>query len=289
MRLAVVVNPVGAVDERPELEAALGKRSIDATWIETSEEDPGVSAAKAAVADGAELVLACGGDGTVRAVAEGVSETSVPIGIIPAGTGNLLARNLEIPMNVEEALDVALSGDKRSLDAGEVEGEVFTVMAGAGVDAVIMDETSSEAKDRLGSLAYVIEGAKHIFDEPIEATVSAGDSVLSSGAWATILVGNLGRLQGGIDLFPDSKPGDGRLNLIGLAANGGLEAIAAGVAAATQSHSDRLLRATGTSFTIEFSEPVRYELDGEARSPIDRLEIRVRPGALLAMTPKSAT
>jgi diacylglycerol kinase family enzyme len=287
VKISVVVNPVGAAEERVELEAALGARSVEARWIETSEEDPGVSAAQQALEDGADLILACGGDGTVRAVAEGAVSRNVPIGIIPAGTGNLLARNLEIPLDVKEAVDVALSGERRTLDAGEIEGEIFAVMAGAGVDAVIMDETSSEAKDRLGSLAYIVEGAKHVFDEPIEATVSIGGVTLSSGAWATILVGNLGRLQGGIDLFPDSEPGDGRLNLIGLAANSALEALAAGVAAATRSHSDRLLRASATEFTLDFSKPVRYELDGEARNPVDRLDIGVRPGALVVMAPRA--
>lgn len=285
MRVAVVVNPVGAADERVVLEAELDKRSIEGKWIETNEADLGIGAAREALELSPDLILACGGDGTVRATAEGAIDSGVPIGIIPAGTGNLLARNLGVPLTIEEALDVALTGRPQSLDAGDIEGEIFTVMAGAGIDAVIMNETSSESKDRLGSLAYVIEGMKHIFDDPIEATISDAESTLSRGSWGTILIGNLGRLQGGIDLFPDATPGDGILRLIGLAASRPLDAVAAGVSAAFQNHSDRLFRASGEGFTLAFDRPTRYELDGEARKPVSRIEAVVRPRSLVVMSP----
>lgn len=293
MKVWVVVNPVGAEEKRGELEAALRENSVEVEWIETTEEDPGVGQAKKAAAAGAELVIVCGGDGTVRACAEGLVSTDATLGVIPAGTGNLLARNKGIPEDLPDALEVALNGHHEVMDVGRVGGEVFTVMAGAGIDAAIMDETSSEAKDRLGVAAYILEGAKHLFDEPFQATVSgkneAGPDSEESGSWATVLVGNLGQLQGGVDIFPEAESNDGFLDLVGLKADGVPSAIAAGTAAAVGStDSDRLFRAQAAKFTVEFATPTRYELDGEARDEVDRLTFKALPSSLRLKVPHRA-
>jgi diacylglycerol kinase (ATP) len=259
-------------------------RSIQADWVETTESDPGSGQSRRAVDDGAELLIAVGGDGTVRAVAEGAVGSGVPLAVVPAGTGNLLARNLQLPDTVGGALDVALQGSPLTLDVGVVRGEIFTVMSGAGIDAVIMEETSGESKDRLGVLAYVVEGAKHIFDRPFEASVTADDGDPRHDSWATILVGNLGQLQGGIDLFPDASPQDGRLDLVGLASDGVVDTIAAGASAATESgDSERLIRRNGRVIRVEFDSPTIYELDGESRDEVTELVYEVKPGALVVM------
>ncbi len=259
-------------------------RSIEAEWIETTESEPGSSQSRRAVDDGADLLIAVGGDGTVRAVAEGTVGSGVPLAVIPAGTGNLLARNLQLPDTVARALDVALQGSPLTLDVGVVRGEIFTVMSGAGIDAVIMEETSGESKDRLGVLAYVVEGAQRIFDRPFEASVTADDGEPRHDSWATVLVGNLGQLHGGIDLFPDASPQDGRLNVVGLASEGVVDTIAAGVSAATESEdSERLFRTDGHVVRIEFDAPTMYELDGDSRSEVTELVYEVKPGALVVM------
>lgn len=285
MRIAVISNPQGSPRESEELRAEMEVRSIEAGWwLETTESDPGSGQSRRAIEDGAELLITVGGDGTVRAVAEGAVGSGVPLAVIPAGTGNLLARNLELPDDVAGALDVALRGTPRTLDVGVVEGEVFTVMSGAGIDAVIMEETSGESKDRLGVLAYVVEGAKHIFDRPFQASVTIDDGEPHDGSWATLLVGNLGRLQGGIDLFPDASPHDGRLDLVGLASEGVADTIAAGVSAATDtSDGERLLRASGRVIEVEFASPTLYELDGEPRDEVTALVYEAKPGALVVM------
>lgn len=290
MKLAVVINPEGAQAEGKELEKALLGRSVDARWYETTEDDPGLGQTERAIREGADVVVACGGDGTVRACAQSLVDTGASLGVIPAGTGNLLARNRGIPLDVKEALDVVLGGHVETMDVGRLGEEVFTVMAGAGLDAVIMDETSSEAKDRFGVAAYVLEGVKHVFDDPFQATVEfendLGEMSREEGSWATILVGNLGRLQGGVEIFPDAVPDDGRLDLVGLRADGAAEAVAAGVSAATGStDSDRLLRAQAPAFHLVFEEPMRYELDGEPRDQVDELSFRVLPGALRILGP----
>jgi diacylglycerol kinase (ATP) len=286
MKVRVVVNPAGADAERRELLAELASRGVEAEWFETTEDDPGVGQARQAVESGADLVLACGGDGTVRACAESLVDTGVTLGVIPAGTGNLLARNKGIPDGVNAAVDVALTGKVVSMDVGRVGGEVFTVMAGAGIDAAIMNETSSDSKDRLGVAAYFIEGAKHVFDDPFKASVSVEGGGREEGEWATILVGNLGQLQGGIDLFPEAKPDDGLIDLVGLRSATAAGTVAAGVSAAVGSdESPRLFRAQSPAFEVRFEVPTRYELDGEAREKLEELRFEVVPAALRIAVP----
>jgi diacylglycerol kinase family enzyme len=284
MKVTVVFNPSGAAKETEALRTEMELRSVEAEWVETSEGDPGSGQSRRAVDGGAELVIAVGGDGTVRAVAEGIVGSGVPLGVIPAGTGNLLAGNLRLPDTVDEALDIALEGSPLTVDVGVVNGEIFTVMSGAGIDAVIMEETSGESKDRLGVLAYVVEGAKHIFDRPFTASIMADGEAPRHGSWATILVGNLGRLQGGIDLFPEASPHDGRLDVLGLASDGAVDTIAAGVSAATErADRDRLHRRDGREIKLVFDSPTTYELDGEPRGEVTELVYEVKPDALVVM------
>jgi diacylglycerol kinase (ATP) len=116
-------------------------------WLETMPEDPGRGQAESAVSAGIGLVLACGGDGTVTACAEGITGTGVPLAIIPMGTGNLLARNIGLPMGLEEALAIALGGVQQPIDAGRVNEALFVVMAGLGLDAEMLSGTSRAVQE----------------------------------------------------------------------------------------------------------------------------------------------
>src|SRR5207237_9551332 len=133
-------------------------------WYQTTVESTGRALAQDAVRDGSELVVVCGGDGTVRAVCGGVAGTGVPVGVVPAGTGNLLARNLDLPLWLNAAVEVALAGQDRAIDivriAGDGLGEDqhFLVMAGMGFDAAIMEGASEQIKARVGWLAYFVSG-----------------------------------------------------------------------------------------------------------------------------------
>lgn len=286
MRASVVFNPTMPADRLEDLRDQLAARSLKPEWRSTTEEDPGRGQTEAALETGSELIIACGGDGTVRACAESLVGTAVPLAIIPAGTGNLLARNLEIPMDFPAALDTALSGERLAIDTGLANGETFTVMAGAGRDADIMENTSSEAKDRLGSLAYVIEAARHLKDKPIEASITIDGTEVAEGSWATILVTNVSRLQGGVDLFPGSTPTDGNLSLLGIHAESIGETLIAGMAAALNSDSAGVFRDRGRRFGLEFSSLTNYEIDGEPRQEVERLEIELRPQSLMVSTPR---
>src|ERR1700744_2037965 len=125
-RAAVVVNPTKLDDDeafRKSVRQAMDDPGgHEPLWLETTREDPGRGQAESAVSAGVDLVLACGGDGTVTACAEGITGTGGPLAIIPMGTGNLLARNLGLPMGTDDALAVALGGVQAPIDAGRVNG-----------------------------------------------------------------------------------------------------------------------------------------------------------------------
>ena len=149
----MIFNPVKVSPEfRERMSDALTKQSwTDPLWLETSEEDPGQGRAGEALAAGVDRVIVAGGDGTVRAVADGLAGSAVPLGIVPAGTANLLNYNLGLPRDEAGAIEVAVAGDTATIDLIKItiddrDPEHFAVMAGAGLDAMIMDEVSSDLK-----------------------------------------------------------------------------------------------------------------------------------------------
>lgn len=284
MKVGVIVNPVALTDDAEPLQAALAAAGVSTSWFETTESDPGPGPVDDALEWGAEVVIVCGGDGTVRACAEGLARAGMPMAIFPAGTGNLLARNLDLPTSPESIVEAAITGRRLSIDLGRVDGEVFAVMAGAGLDAAIIAGTSSEAKDRFGVLSYIVEGVRHITDPPTEARISVDGGESWTDSWVTVLVGNLGQLPGGVDLFPDSRVRDGELELVAIPAGGVASTLGIGASVVAGVDHDDLLRLTGACFVVEFSSPARYELDGESRDPLPRLEFTVDASPLVVCT-----
>ena len=238
---AVVVNPSKFEDVGP-LRAAIERGAADAgwavpLWLETTAEDPGVGQTRAALEAGAEIVLACGGDGTVRCVGQVLAGSGVPIGLVPAGTGNLLARNLDVvtprsaelsPSDAETATRVALTGEDRAVDVGWVtmvtpEGEekerpeerAFLVMAGMGFDAAIMANAPEALKARVGSAAYVVSGLQHFSGKRAKVRLTL-DGETHTRRVRTVVVGNVGRLQGGLALMPDAEVDDGWLDVVAI-------------------------------------------------------------------------
>jgi YegS/Rv2252/BmrU family lipid kinase len=293
-RAAVVVNPVKLDDGeafRKSIRQTMADHGWDEPlWLETTPEDPGRGQAKSAVSAGVGLVLACGGDGTVTACAEGVIGTGVPLAIIPMGTGNLLARNAGLPMDLDEALAAALGGTQQPIDAGRVNGELFVVMAGLGLDARMLSDTSDPLKKRLGWFAYAISAVRHLGDRPMKMTVSADGGRRRQMRANTLIVGNVGSLQGGLPLLPDARPDDGMLDAVVLIAGGLTGWLAAAV--------NILLRrpARGGIYRTQFSElqvtldqEQPWELDGEVMESVRRLTVVVQPGALLLRMPPEPT
>jgi YegS/Rv2252/BmrU family lipid kinase len=289
-----VVNPAKVDDDeafRKSVRRVMDDHGWDEPlWLETTPEDPGRGQAESGVSAGVGLVLACGGDGTVTACAEGVSGTGVPLAVVPLGTGNLLARNMGLPTGVDEALAVALGGVQQPVDAGRVNGTLFVVMAGVGLDARMLSDTRESLKKRLGWFAYAMSAVRHLGDRPVRVTVSADGGRGRRMRASALVVGNVGWLRGGLPLLPDARPDDGMLDAVVLMAGGlrGWLAVAAGI----------LLRrpARGGVYRVQFSElrvtlgrPEPWELDGEVMGSTRQLTVAAQPGALLLrMPPESA-
>lgn len=230
---AIVYNPV-KVDEQ-ELRAAVAERESKhgwgpSIWLPTTENDPGEGMAREAVARGAKLVIACGGDGTVRSVAAGLEASPAPLGIVPLGTGNLLARNLGIPIgNLDRALAAAMGGTTKMVDLGRVtytlqgteHTEVFLVMVGVGMDADIMTNTDEDLKRKVGWVAYVKSGAATVLNgHRIKARYSLDGEAPKDVHCRAVIVGNCGALQGGVVIMPGAQLADGLLDIVTLRPKG---------------------------------------------------------------------
>ena len=200
-------------------------------WLATSEDDPGQEVTATAIRRRASVVLAAGGDGTVRAVAEALRGTDVPLALIPSGTGNLYARNLELPLNDRTMMvTAAFEGTERRVDLGVVHIErtdgtssehAFCVMAGLGLDAKMIKNTNTKLKKAVGWLAYVDGIARSVPElKPLRMRYRVDEGPQRFLSAHTIIVGNCGALPGGFLLMPDAKPDDGILDIAALRPRG---------------------------------------------------------------------
>jgi diacylglycerol kinase family enzyme len=294
-RSAVVINPSKVTDldqRRREICAALAKAGwAEPLWIETTPEDPGCGQTRQAVADGAQVVFACGGDGTVMACVSELVNTpaavDVALAVIPSGTGNLLAANLGLSSNVQEAVAVATHGVRRRIDVGVVGKRCFTVMAGMGFDAQMLDATPEQLKNRLGWPAYVIAAAKHLRHRPMRVRIRLDGGTPFRRRARTVLIANVGRLQGGIPLLPDAEPDDGYLDVAVLTPHhlGHWLSLAWGVLR-RRPVVPRMetFRARRVEVTSDREQP--RELDGDVIEPGRSLSVSIKPGALCLCVPE---
>jgi diacylglycerol kinase (ATP) len=272
----------------PELRRALEERAAtDVFWREVGKSRFAPSEVEKARAHGAERILVWGGDGMVQRCVDVVAGTQATLAIIPAGTANLLATNLGIPKDIEEAVDVGLAGHARRIDVGRLNGERFAVMAGAGLDARMIGDADGGLKDRVGRLAYVWTGAKHIREKPFRAKIEVDGARWYDGDASCILFGNVGKLFGGVEAFEDAHPDDGVLEL-GVVSADGIREWAGTVARAvvgTAAKSPHAFTTKVHSVRIKLDRKVPYELDGGDRKKVRKLRVEVEPEAVRICVP----
>lgn len=282
---AVVVNPARVEnlgELRTTIEAALAEAGWPAPlWLETTPEDPGAGQARQAVDEGAEVVFVSGGDGTVRSCIEGLAGTETALAVLPAGTGNLLAANLGLPDEPTEGVRLAVDRGRHLLDLGEVDGQLFAVMAGMGFDAKLLDDASTTLKARIGSPAYVLSALKHLRDRPMRVEIRVDDDPPLRRRARTVVIGNVGRLQGGVRLLADAEPDNGQLDVAILSPRhlSDWVALAWGVLR-RRDHVRRMEVFRGSRITVTSDREQPCELDGDVIEPRRTLTATVQPGAL---------
>ncbi len=272
----------------PELRKILAREGVtDPLWYEVKKSRRAPEYARRAAAKGADVVFVWGGDGTVQRCVDALAGTDTAVAILPAGTANLLAENLEIPHELAGAVQIGLYGDRRRLDTGSVNGERFTVMAGAGFDAQMIAEADRGTKDTLGRAAYVVTGIRNLAAHRVRATVKVDGTPFFTGKVSCVLAANVGKILGGVEAFPQARPDDGRLELGVVTARNPVQwgrtfaRIARGQAAVSP-----FVKVTqGKKFSIRFDRKIRYELDGGARPATRKLRIRVHPGSVTFCVP----
>ncbi|MBC7632189.1 diacylglycerol kinase family protein [Aeromicrobium sp.] len=295
-RAAVIINPakVGDVEEFKGRVRVVAERDgwKEPLWFETTVEDPGYGQALSALKADVDLIVAAGGDGTVRAVCEEVARTGVAVGILPHGTGNLLARNLGIPLNSRDALDVVFGGQDRAIDLGTLRTDTgtntsFLVMAGLGMDAAIMTGVNDQLKSKVGWLAYFVSGVKAARYPAMKVQISVDDGEFKKFRARTVVVGNVGFLQAGIPLLPDAEIDDGRLDVVVLAPKRfiGWLAIIVRVIGRQRRTNDRLDRLTGHKVVICAEKTMPMQLDGDPVEEGQEITAEVQHGVLLVRVP----
>lgn len=292
-RAAVVINPAKSADVDVHgivARLSAGNGWDEPLWLETTEEDPGAGQAREALEAGADVVIAAGGDGTVRCVAEVLAGSGTPLGLIPLGTGNLLARNLGVDItDVEAAVSGALLGGSRKIDVVRAtldhseEEQVFLVMAGLGFDASMVVDTDSDLKDKVGWLAYVDAAIRNLPGKPVKAKISVDGQHAVTRRMRSVMVGNCGKLQGGVEIFPDASVEDGILDLVVLAPGGtfGWLGVLAGMVGKGRGKDTAVEYFQGKSVEISLAHQQEFQLDGDHEGKGSHLSMKVDPGALL--------
>ena len=295
-RAAVIMNPIKVPDPdefRKKVDTALTERGYeDALWLETTEEDPGSAMARQAIDESVDLVVVAGGDGTVRVACAELAQSDIPVAVLPAGTGNLLARNLGINLDLDIALTELLGGNEQRIDSVQVEGDGldadrFVVMAGLGLDAAIIADAPDELKKRVGWAAYVVSTLKNLNHPFVRVEIIVDDRPPLVRRARTVVIGNVGTLQANIPLLPDAVPDDGMIDAVVLAPRriSNWPRLALSLVIKSMREGRNIERFTGKSIQVKASKTVRRELDGDQIEDGRTLSAQVDPSALLVRVP----
>lgn len=272
-----------------ELRITLSRAGItDPIWSEVPKSRFAPERVQRALDEGAELVFVWGGDGMVQRSIDKLAGSGITLAIIPAGTANLFASSLDIPSDIEEAVQIGLNGRDRTLDVGKINGERFAVMAGAGLDAHMIEDADAGLKDRFGRLAYIWTASKSLRKEPFKARIEVNGELWYKGKASCILLGNVGSLFGGVEAFENARPDDGLLE-VGVTNAEGLGQWArtlARTAIGTTGKSPFVQVTKAKKIRVELDRKVAYELDGGARKPTKVLKVKIEPGAITVRVPE---
>ncbi|MFT8592984.1 MAG: diacylglycerol kinase family protein [Bifidobacterium sp.] len=283
------------------------------TFINTELDKDGRECAIQALEGGADVIVAVGGDGTVRTVASALAGTSHAMGIIPIGTGNLFARNMGIPIDdIDSALAVATSHGSRFVDVGRLEmldsaedreAHAFLIIAGTGFDALMIDNTDPTLKKNISWLAYFVSGAQHLFTKKYTGTVAITSSdgetrQRESIVFRTLMAGNCGQIPG-LSLMPEASWDDGLLDFEIIDTSGGIigwanlfgdvlhQTITHKAEQSPFSTNSKVEQIQGLSAEITLDKAAPVQVDGDVLGETRHIRFSVEKEALCVRVPDS--
>ncbi|MGB6580710.1 MAG: diacylglycerol kinase family protein [Streptosporangiaceae bacterium] len=312
--VAFVLNRTLLRDPREFLRrcrAASEERGWEPWFAPASDAENGLALTRRAVAAGASLVFAAGGDGTVRACAEALAGTDVPLAIVPLGTANLTARALGLPTQADRAVDVGFGGRDRRIDLGHLArideagiggtgaggisavgtgagGMRFAAMAGIGLDAAVVGAARERLKRRFGWVAYAVTGATKLSLPACDFTVRLDGVEPLRRRARCVVVANAGLLPGGFTLLPGARLDDGLLDVGILAPSGawGWVRVAGQVLTRGRRPDHSLERFQARRVQISADTDLPRQVDGEIVAPGRTLAVSVCPSALTVRQPR---
>lgn len=273
-----------------ELRESLARQGIvDPLWFEVPKSKKAPKRVRQAIDEGAGLVFVWGGDGTVQRCLNVLTGSDIPMAVLPAGTGNLFAHNLGIPIDLEQAVQIGLNGSSQQIDVGRINGECFGVMAGVGIDALMIEQADGKLKDRLGRGAYVLTGIRSVTDAAFKVRVAVDGDRFYKGIAGSVIVGNVGRVLGGVKAFDSASPTDGVLDVAVVTATSAPQwgRVLARAVAGKTAKSKHVQMTSGRTIDIRLKSRRLYQVDGGDREDVKKLKVVVKPGALTVRVPNS--
>jgi diacylglycerol kinase (ATP) len=275
----------GGLDELRTLISA--ERVDELLWYEVPKSSKAPAKVRKALKNGADLVFVWGGDGMVQQCADALVGSDATIAIIPAGTANLLAHNLGIPHDLTEAVHIGFHGQVRQLDLGRINGEHFAVLAGVGFDADMIRDADRGLKTRLGRVAYLWTAVRNVGMKPTQVEIKIDGTRWFEGDATCVLLGNVGTILGGVQVFEDASPDDGWLDVGVSTAKGPVQwARLLGQISTGKTDRSPFIRTTRANrISIKLHAPLAYELDGGTRPKTKRIKAHVVPAAITVCVP----
>ncbi|WP_436410256.1 diacylglycerol/lipid kinase family protein [Microbacterium thalli] len=319
-KAALVYNPIKV--DGDELRDQVLRAAEAAGWeeplfYETTVDDLGDDVTRQALEAGANVVLVAGGDGTVRAVSGEMSGSGIPLAIVPSGTGNLLARNLGLPLSEPETMiEAAFSGDRTAIDVGfarltreggEIEEHAFVVMGGMGLDAAMIANTNPQLKKSVGWVAYVDGATRSLVKaKPFRVVYQLVGHRMHAARVQSVLFANCGSLQAGIALIPEASVTDGQLDVVIMQPKGFFGWLLVWRRVAWDNSFLRKFRAgrrvlslrtkdsavvysRGRGVALAPQEPHPVQLDGDEFGEATHVQTRVEAGGLIIAVPTGHT
>lgn len=282
-----IINPISGHGEHKKRKAEIVRIAKELGWkgkiIETTKtRNAGVIAIEE-ISGGVKHIVVCGGDGTIMEILQVIINTNVVLGIVPLGTGNLFAQNLDIHGTRRETVEQALFGVVQKIDVGKANETIFAIIAGMGFDAQIMRQAKRRLKRKLGFIAYLISGLKNLNRRPGLYKVTIDNQPPQMYQAKTIMVANMGKLQGGVEVVPKTHWQNGIL-CIGIVQASGFPtwlSLLGNTLIGNINNSPHYTLLEGQRIEIESLRGLQpYQCDGDHFPPTKKLTVKIYPQAV---------